>query len=146
MYLSSQGIVEAFTRTIGLVTPDDQASGPLVLVFEQKWVVNIVEANHSVVLYASPGKLDTGCLSGEPDWTCLSGDMAGITHIGKDPATGLVMLHSKADAAELNAVSFQAWLEQFLVMLEHWSALLSAEDSKPRTQRCASPFLHHALA
>ncbi len=152
MHATSQGIVDAFTKAIGLAPLARKASGPQLLLFDQKWLVNIIEENHSLVLTASPGQLAPGCLSGGPDWTYLPGDTTGITHIGKDPASGLVILHSKAGTAGLDAPGFQQWLEQFLVMLEHWSALLSAHETDAATPVCASsPLLFsltmcHALA
>ncbi len=146
MHLSSHGIVEAFTKAIGLTRTSKKTAEPQVLLFDQKWVVNLAEEHHRLVLTASPGQLAPVGDSAAPDWTRLATDTAGITHIGKDPSTGLVMLHASADTAELDAVTFQLWLEQFLVMLEHWNALLTATGSETETPICGSQLLHHALA
>lgn len=106
--------------------------GIYTLVFDQRWVIN-VEADpvsNIVSIFASPGSvrpdLDLPPDRPEMEWVKLSAaDLPFGGRVGVHYPSGMVMLDSQADAAQLNTVAFRLWLMGFIDQLILWSKQVS---------------------
>jgi hypothetical protein len=106
--------------------------GIYTLVFDQRWVINIESdpASNIVSIFASPGSvrpnLELGPDTPEMEWVTLTeADLPFGGRVGVHYPSGMVMLDSQADAADLNTVAFRLWLMGFVDQLILWSKQVS---------------------
>ncbi len=137
MYPSQQHIINGFTDTLGLPRFDPASTEPHRLYIDQRWLLQISYSDHHLILFSFVGKLPQENLTPSPSstltetisWTRLHDTHAHIvSHLGRDPLQGLVILHASAEITNLDSASFQQWVQEFMTQLSQWSSLIDQQN------------------
>lgn len=114
------------------------AHGVFTLVFDRKWVVNVESdpLSGTVSIFGSPGavqpELGRPASAPEIEWHPISEQELPFSgRIGVHYKTGVVMLDSQSDPAQLDTVAFRLWLLAFVGQMSTWASRIG-----PRV-RCA---------
>lgn len=105
------------------------AHGLTTLVFDHRWVVNIESdpISGTVSIFGSAGsvrpEIDRAASQPEIEWRPIAEqDLPFGGRIGIHFATGVVMLDSQTDPAQLDTVSFRLWLLAFVAQMALWTS------------------------
>jgi hypothetical protein len=108
-----------------------ESNGVHTLVFDKRFVVNIESdtLDGAVSIFGSPGSVQPdyakAAALAEFEWHVISEqDLPFGGRIGVHFGTGVVMLDSQADPAQLDTVSFRQWLLAFVAQMALWESRL----------------------
>lgn len=130
-------ILDDFARFHDMERVKRDAHGVHTLVFDGRWVVNLESdpVSGTVCLFGSPGSIPAG--SGRPmpgpdiDWQHLRfGDLPFEARVGVHES-GIAIMDSRCDPAQLDTVQFRHWLMGFVAQMIEWSHRLHPTRHAP---------------
>jgi hypothetical protein len=138
-------VLGAFAKRVGIEIPLPAVGKGFALVFDGRRTVNFAYENGCgrIRLFSCiAGSIDVGRdaphVADEARVEWFDASEAGATfplRLGFRPDVPSVILETVADAAQLDAVAFEAWLDSFLNQIEKWETALGGEQAGAGSSR-----------